>query len=668
MFPFTFDPPSEELRMTYSSLRIKLIGGFVLIALLAVATGFVGWYGLSTSSHHIKDITTRLPAAQALMLIQRSTAAIVTSQRTLLNPGLEKDAILKQYALIAQQKQELDQAWKSYETISRSSRETVLWNKLKTARTTWDDLDTRFLSLSQKLVASDILDPVRFRRRLETFRGEHYRLIGDVGNMLQTEMEFEGGENPDASLLGQWIQGYATSNNELMTAVDGMRKPLITFFDAVKQSKQFLREGDIDSASYIYEEQMLPSAKTLMNHLDIIATHALSAEKLYDMMLNLAMNEGARSQKQMTDLIAQLVQLNADSGNQEVYQAGTDAERASKTTLFGIVFGFVFALFFGVTLSRSITRPLFQGVSFAEKVAQGNLDTELEIRRNDEIGKLARALQAMTQKLQNVVGSVNFVAEDIASGSKELNEASEKISQGATEQSASIDNISSNMQEMLAKIDQNSKNTDQTSSMALRVAQDAEDGGKAVAQTTEAMRIIAEKISIIQDIARHTNILALNAAIEAARAGDHGKGFAVVASEVRKLAERSGAAAAEIEILSTSSVEMAEKAGSMLNVIVPNIKETAELIQKITIAGNEQREEASMVNAAIAQLEQVIHENAGTTEEMASTSAEFFNQAQELQNIMSFFKRADTDMTLSAVTAEPQDDLQQRALPNHTIG
>jgi methyl-accepting chemotaxis protein len=191
---------------------------------------------------------------------------------------------------------------------------------------------------------------------------------------------------------------------------------------------------------------------------------------------------------------------------------------------------------------------------------------------------------------------------------------------------------------MVSNIRQNADNAQQTERIALKSAQDAKEGGKAVIETVSAMREIAGKISIIEEIARQTNLLALNAAIEAARAGEHGKGFAVVASEVRKLAERSQTAAAEISKLSTSSVQVAEAAGEMLTKIVPDIQRTAELVQEISAASNEQNSGAEQINKAIQQLDQVIQQNASGTEEIASTSEELASQAEQLQDTVSFFK------------------------------
>jgi methyl-accepting chemotaxis protein len=191
---------------------------------------------------------------------------------------------------------------------------------------------------------------------------------------------------------------------------------------------------------------------------------------------------------------------------------------------------------------------------------------------------------------------------------------------------------------MAANIKQNSDNAQQTEKIAIKAAEDGNESGKAVAETVVAMKEIAGKISIIEEIARQTNLLALNAAIEAARAGEHGKGFAVVASEVRKLAERSQTAAAEINKLSASSVQIAEKAGEMLARIVPDIQKTADLVQEITAASNEQSSGAEQINKAIQQLDQVVQQNASASEEMASTATELLSQAEQLQNTIGFFK------------------------------
>jgi methyl-accepting chemotaxis protein len=285
---------------------------------------------------------------------------------------------------------------------------------------------------------------------------------------------------------------------------------------------------------------------------------------------------------------------------------------------------------------NSLIDALNEITNGAKEIANGNLMVTLKERSSQD--ELMRNLAAMVSTLKGVVNNVRSSSDNVASGSRQLNDSSQQMSEGASEQASSAEEVSSSMEQMVSNIKQNADNAQQTEKIALKAAQDAREGGNAVLKTVSAMKEIATKISIIEEIARQTNLLALNAAIEAARAGEHGKGFAVVATEVRKLAERSQTAAGEINKLSASSVEIAEKAGDMLAKIVPDIQKTAELVSEINAASNEQNAGAEQVNKAIQQLDKVIQQNASAAEEMASTSEELSSQAAQLQDAIEFFK------------------------------
>ncbi len=250
---------------------------------------------------------------------------------------------------------------------------------------------------------------------------------------------------------------------------------------------------------------------------------------------------------------------------------------------------------------------------------------------------LVLSFYMLMRSLAGPVADLRSAAGNVQAGSRQVSAGSEDLSEGATEQAAAAEEASSSMEQMSANIRNNADNASQTEKMSRQSAENAKEGGKAVAETVVAMRKISEKTSIIGEIARQTNLLALNAAIEAARAGEHGKGFAVVASEVRKLAERSQVASAEIEALSTTSVQVAEKAGDMLARIVPDIEKTAELVHEISVACREQDQGAEQVNQAIQQLDQVIQRNAMASEELAATSEELASQAEQLTDTVSFF-------------------------------
>lgn len=303
-----------------------------------------------------------------------------------------------------------------------------------------------------------------------------------------------------------------------------------------------------------------------------------------------------------------------------------------------VIVALIIGIVAAILITRSIKKPIGEGVAAANALAEGDLTVTIEVTSKDEIGQMMGALKNMVDKLRSVVGDVMSAADNVSSGSQQLSSTAQQMSQGATEQAASAEEISSSMEEMASSIRQNTDNAMQTEKISIKSSVDAKEGGKAVIETVAAMKEIATKISIIEEIARQTNLLALNAAIEAARAGEHGKGFAVVASEVRKLAERSQSAAGEISGLSTRSVAIAEQAGEMLTKMVPDIQRTAELVQEITASSKEQDTGAEQINKAIQQLDQVIQQNASASEEMASTSEELSGQAEQLSDAVSFFK------------------------------
>ncbi|MCJ2163345.1 methyl-accepting chemotaxis protein [Pseudodesulfovibrio sp. S3] len=327
-------------------------------------------------------------------------------------------------------------------------------------------------------------------------------------------------------------------------------------------------------------------------------------------------------------------------------------------TVAALVIG-IFAAFF---LTVAITRPVAMGVRFAQGMSVGDFTKTLDIDQKDEIGVLASALNDMVLKLRQVVQDVQSATDNVASGSEELSATAESLSQGATEQAAAIEEVSSSMEQMTSNISKNAENAKETEMIATSSAEDAKKSGEVVSGAVDAVTNIAEKISIIEEIARQTNLLALNAAIEAARAGEHGKGFAVVAAEVRKLAERSGLAAAEISELSASTVSASRQAREMLTTLVPNIEKTAQLVQDIAASSNEQNAGASQINQAIGQLDTVIQQNASASEEMASTSEELAGQGQSMQSTMSFFRidshGGDARIHSSVVATSPR-----RALP-----
>ncbi len=327
--------------------------------------------------------------------------------------------------------------------------------------------------------------------------------------------------------------------------------------------------------------------------------------------------------------------------------SASDMKQQAENTLYTamVVAGVVVLFAIGLAtwlVSRAIVQPLARAVDVGQKVASGDLNVNIGSTSGDETGQVMAALKIMVGKLGGVVSQVQNATTSVASGSEEINAAGQQLSQGASVQAASLEEISSAMEQMASNIRQSADNAGQTEQIAQKAASDAQEGGNAVAQAVVAMKEIASKISIIEEISRQTNLLALNAAIEAARAGEHGKGFAVVASEVRKLAERSQMAAGEIGESSSTTVEVAEKAGQMLERLVPDIQKTAELVQEISTSAREQDTGAEEINRGLQELDQVVQQSAAASEEMAATSEQLTAQTNRLRQAMSFFKLAET--------------------------
>jgi len=298
----------------------------------------------------------------------------------------------------------------------------------------------------------------------------------------------------------------------------------------------------------------------------------------------------------------------------------------------------IIAVFIALFVVKSITRPLAVALGVIERVAEGDLTRTVEVHSNDELGQMLKSMMTMVSNLSRTVGEISGAATNVASGSEEMSSTAQQLSQGASEQAAAAEESTASMEEMSASIQQNAENAKQTDSIASKAAEDAKASGDAVARTVQAMKEIADKISIIDEISRKTDLLALNAAVEAARAGEHGKGFAVVASEVRKLAERSQTAAAEISRLTADGVQVADGAGKLLSKLVPDINKTASLVREIAAASAEQTSGTTQVSKAMQQLDQVIQHNASAAEEMSTGSDELASQAEVLQSSISFFK------------------------------
>ncbi|MCP1506622.1 methyl-accepting chemotaxis protein [Pseudomonas marginalis] len=439
--------------------------------------------------------------------------------------------------------------------------------------------------------------------------------------------------------------------------------------DSPAEQTQYEQEAvdarkEVDTRMARYEKELIagPADQALLdtfkndwnNYLNtsknLLAESRLGAKEQTNAILK---GDSKRDFEQVASDLVKIIDFN-DAGATAANQRGNEIYANARLSIIAAV---LVALLVGIALalfiSRIISNPLRRAVDVASQLAEGNLAVKIEGGSRDETGQVLTAMQAMVGKLSQIIGEVRNAADGLASASEEVSATAQSISQTTSQQAASVEETSASIEQMSASINQNTENAKITDGMASKAAKEAGDGGDSVQQTVQAMKKIAQRISIIDDIAYQTNLLALNAAIEAARAGEHGKGFAVVAAEVRKLAERSQVAALEIGELSTSSVEMAERAGRLLGEMLPSINKTSDLVQEITAASEEQAAGVSQINSAMNQLNQVTQQNASSSEELASTAEEMSTQAEQLQQSMSFFTLEAGDRASSVTLAKP---------------
>ncbi|MFC6789093.1 methyl-accepting chemotaxis protein [Methylobacterium komagatae] len=656
------------------SIKTKLAGGFAAVLVLAGVAGGVGYQRLMSADETTKFIVSRSEVqnivldakAQAIRGVGNVRAAVISTddaqmeeftKRSADNRGAALAALAKAKTYISTEegKRLLEDLADKYEKQRAIGLKVIELTKQNSVVKTWAEINNVGRPAAAALRTE--LDLLAKGRPGEPTADELAKTV----MAFQVRVERAWGRLESATgatsleILEQRVGSAKQDRDDLVRAMDD----LLRVSQAHGVSGEAVRQkftawmASFQKAMAIVETGAAVKAADLAS--GEYATLSTTAIKAFDALVDF-------QNHRMTEAVA---------------KAKADAAEGETILLATVSAALLIGLGIATWLALSISRGLGRAVSLADAVAVGDLTQEAKVTSNDELGDLIGAMGRMTQnlnataaladsiaqgdltveakplsdkdtmglalqtmltRLRAVVADASAAAANVSAGSQELSASAEQLSQGSTEQAASTEEASASMEEMASNVKQNAENAGQTETIARQSAKDAEASGVAVGRAVEAMQTIAQKITIVQEIARQTDLLALNAAVEAARAGEHGRGFAVVASEVRKLAERSQAAAAEIGTLSVDTVKAAREAGDMLGRLVPDIKKTAALVEEISAACREQDVGSGQINQAIQQLDKVTQQNASASEQVSATSEELAAQAETLQSTIAYFR------------------------------